>query len=171
MSVSKLPPADVSGSAHGDARHEFIEYLAREGLKLTQQRLTILDVLLETSGHYTLEEMYHKVAEMDPAVSQATVYRTLRLFVDAGFAYEVTFGDGLTRYELRYGQCHHDHIICRQCGRSVEFLNPALERMLEDISRQYDFIQTSHALNIFGMCDACRRAERRKLDPPGAAGG
>jgi len=152
--------------SHGRARQEFIDYLAREGLKLTQQRLAILDVLLDAGGHYSLEEMYRKVAEADPHVSQATVYRTLKLLVDSGFANEVTFGDGLTRYELRYGQKHHDHLICRECGRSVEFLTPELEKLLEDIARQHGFIQTSHALNIFGLCDVCRRKHRRKLDRP-----
>lgn len=147
--VAKAPPANT--------RQMFIDYLAREGLKLTQQRLAILDVFLEDGGHYTLEEMYRKVSAVDANVGQATVYRTLRLLVDSGFANEVTFGDGLTRYELNHGQTHHDHLICRECGASVEFLTPELETMLEDVARRHGFLQTSHALNIFGVCETCRK--------------
>ena len=145
-----------------DPKREFIEYLTKQGLKLTSQRMTILDVLLQGTGHYSLEEMYRLVNKVDDSIGQATVYRTLKLLVDAGFADTLTLHDGITRYELKYGQSHHDHLVCRDCGESVEFHSGKLEKEIAAIAKKHGFADTSHVMNIFGICKNCQNRARKK---------
>lgn len=144
-----------------DPKREFIEYLNQQGLKLTAQRMTILDVLLSCGGHHSLEEMYKLVNEVDDSIGQATVYRTLKLLVDAGFADAIAFHDGITRYELKYGQEHHDHLVCRDCGASLEFHSEKLEREIRAIARKHGFKDTSHVVNIYGICKDCQDKGRK----------
>jgi Fur family ferric uptake transcriptional regulator len=149
-----------------DPQQEFIQYLSKHGLKLTPQRMTILEVLLQGGGHFTLEEMYQKVNEVDPSVGQATVYRTLKLLVEAGFADAVTFNDSITRYELRYGTEHHDHLICQDCGASIEFTSPKLEKELAAIAKKHGYDPTEHVVNIVGICKECRSKAKGKKRLP-----
>ena len=145
-----------------DPKGDFISYLGQQGLKLTPQRMTVLEVLLRGGGHYSLEEMYNLVNEVDNTIGQATVYRTLKLLVEAGFADALTLHDGITRYELKYGQSHHDHLVCSECGESIEFHSKKLEREIQSIAKQHGFKETSHVVNIIGVCAACRKTSKHQ---------
>ena len=110
--------------------HEmFQDYLARKRLKMTPQRRAILDVFLSVEEHLSSEELYAKVKQVDPSIGQATVYRTLKLLADAGFAWVVDFNDGVTRYEHQVGHAHHDHLICENCRTNIEVVDPEIERL------------------------------------------
>ena len=91
----------------------------------------------------------------DSSIGLATVYRTLRLFVEAGIASERRFQEGVTRYEPQ--QPHHDHLICVRCGRIVEFENDAIERLQDEIAAHHGFTLLSHRHELYGACEACRR--------------
>jgi Fur family ferric uptake transcriptional regulator len=134
----------------------FSEYLASRNLKMTPQRRLILETFIQADGHLSSEELYTQVKSKDPSVGQATVYRTLKLFADSGIAEAVDFGDGLLRYELRYGQDHHDHLICDECGRNIEIVDPDIERLQEELARRYDFVLRRHKMYLFGLCKDCR---------------
>ena len=101
----------------------FLNHIQKQGLKRTAQRDLILDVFLKTEGHLSGEDLYQLVREKDPTVGQTTVYRTLRLLMEAGLAREVRFGDGRAHYEHNYKHQHHDHMICTECGKIYEFAN------------------------------------------------
>jgi len=148
-----MAEASRSRSHH---RESLAEHVRREGLRWTRQRETILDVFLETDEHLTSEELHARVARVDPSVSLSTVYRTLKVFVDAGIASERRFHDGLTRFEVR--QPHHDHLICIRCGKIVEFENDEIERLQETIAARHGFALTSHRHDLYGECPTCRRA-------------
>ncbi len=105
----------------------FLKHIQKQGLKRTAQRDLILDVFLRTEGHVSGEDLYRLVHDEDPSVGQTTVYRTLRLLTDAGLAREVRFGDGRAHYEHNYKHQHHDHMICSECGKIIEFYSPELE--------------------------------------------
>ena len=107
----------------------FLKHIQKQGLKRTAQRDLILDVFLRTEAHVSGEDLYQLVREKDPTVGQTTVYRTLRLLTDAGLAREVRFGDGRAHYEHNYKHEHHDHMICSECGKIIEFYSPELEAM------------------------------------------
>ena len=143
----------------------FADSLAREGLKMTPQRRAILDVFLEQKGHLTSEELYTRLKERDPSIGQATVYRTLKLLSESGLAKEVDFGDGAARYELMYGEDHHDHILCEACGMTLEVVDPDIERLQEQLAERHGFVLTGHKMYLFGVCADCR-AKGVKPDGP-----
>lgn len=144
----------------------FLEHIQKKGLKRTAQRELILEVFLRTEEHLSSEDLYRLVKQEDPAVGQTTVYRTLKLLSEAGLAREVRFGDGRTHYEHNYKHQHHDHMICSECGKIIEFYSAELEAMQDAMAEKHRFEITQHLLRIIGVCAECRRtkkqAERRE---------
>ena len=140
----------------------FLKHIQKQGLKRTAQRDLILDVFLHTEDHVSGEDLYRLVHEQDPTVGQTTVYRTLRLLTDAGLAREVRFGDGRAHYEHNYKHQHHDHMICSECGKIIEFYSPELEAIQDKMAAKHKFELTSHLLRMIGICVACRRQEREQ---------
>jgi Fur family ferric uptake transcriptional regulator len=138
----------------------FIKHLRGQGLKRTAQRDLILEVFLSTEGHVTGEDLYRLVRRQDPNVGQTTVYRTLKLLTDSGLAREARFGDGRAHYEHNYKHQHHDHMICSECGRVIEFYSPELEAIQDKMAAKHKFELTSHLLRMIGLCDKCRRKPR-----------
>jgi Fur family ferric uptake transcriptional regulator len=134
----------------------FLKHIQRAGLKRTAQRDLILDVFLRTEEHLSSEDLYSLVKREDPTIGQTTVYRTLKLLTDAGLAREVRFGDGRTRYEHNYKHPHHDHMICTECGKTIEFFSDELEKLQDKIAARHKFEITHHTLRMFGYCSDCR---------------
>ncbi|MGE4504508.1 MAG: transcriptional repressor, partial [Desulfovibrionaceae bacterium] len=111
---------------------------------------------LKVSGHVSSEELYERVKRTDPSIGQATVYRTLKLLEDSGLAEAVDFGDGVARYEPHTEGGHHDHLICEQCGKNVELMDPEIERLQEEAAKRHGFSLSRHKMYLFGLCDDCR---------------
>ena len=145
----------------------FLKHIQKQGLKRTAQRDLILDVFLRTEGHLSGEDLYQLVREKDPTVGQTTVYRTLRLLTDAGLAREVRFGDGRAHYEHNYKHEHHDHMICSQCGKIIEFYSPELEAIQDAMAAKYKFELRSHLLRMIGICAQCRQAQTAQTKKQG----
>ena len=145
----------------------FLQHIQKQGLKRTAQRDLILDVFLRTEGHLSGEDLYQLVREKDPTVGQTTVYRTLRLLTDAGLAREVRFGDGRAHYEHNYKHEHHDHMICSQCGKIIEFYSPELEAIQDAMAAKYKFELRSHLLRMIGICAQCRQAQTAQTKKQG----
>jgi Fur family ferric uptake transcriptional regulator len=139
----------------------FHQHIQRAGLKRTAQRDLILEVFLRTEEHLSSEDLYRLVQREDPAIGQTTVYRTLKLLADAGLAREVRFGDGRTRYEHNYKHPHHDHMICTECGKTIEFFSADLEKLQDKIAARHKFEITNHTLRMFGYCADCRHSAAR----------
>jgi len=137
----------------------FAEYLVKKNLKMTPQRRLIVDVFLREGGHLASEELYNIVKKEDKSIGQATVYRTLKLLSESGLAKEVQFGDGVTRYERKYGSSHHDHLICERCGKNVEVVDEEIERLQEEVAKKEGFVLTNHKMYLYGVCPDCRKKE------------
>jgi Fur family ferric uptake transcriptional regulator len=133
------------------------EYIAEKNLKLTKQRETILKTFLSIEKHISAEELYRVVIKKDPQIGIATVYRTMNLLKECGLAQELHFGDGQTRYEHMMDHIHHDHLICRECGKIMEFTNSMIEKLQDKISREKKFEVLSHKLELYGLCKDCRK--------------
>ena len=133
-----------------------MEYLQERKLKLTPHRQLILDVFLNHEGHRSVEDIYRVVRKQDPRVGYTTVYRTMKILVDCGLAREIDLADGITRYEHLYNHEHHDHMICMQCGQSIEFYDPGIETLQDEASAQLGFKVLDHRLQIYGLCRDCR---------------
>lgn len=138
----------------------FHDHLKRARLKRTSQRDLILEVFLDTEDHVSSEDLYHLVKEKDPTVGFTTIYRTLKLLKESGLARELEFHDGRMLYEHEYKHTHHDHLICTQCGKLIEFFNEQIEAIQDDIVRKYHFKPLRHSHRIFGICAECQQAER-----------
>ena len=131
-------------------------YIAEHKLKITKQRRVVLNVFLECNDHVSVEELYSIVSEQEPKIGLATIYRTLALLTKSGLALEMDFGDGQKRYESSFMSAHHDHMVCTECGKIIEFNHPLIEKYQEEIAIQNGFKITSHKLDLFGHCSNCK---------------
>ena len=120
------------------------------GLRMTDQRRTIARVLSEAVDHPGAEELYRRSAALDPHISIATVYRTVKLFEDAGILERHDFRDGRSRYE-EIQESHHDHLIDVQSGRVVEFRNEEIEKLQRRVAEELGFELIDHRLELYGV--------------------
>lgn len=132
-------------------------HLKRVGLKHTAQRDTILRTFLETREHLSTDELHRLVKKKDERIGFTTVYRTLKLLAECGLASEVAFHDGIARYEHQYQRRSHHHMVCTECGSSVEFFSPQMDRLEQEIGRKYHYATTRHSFQIYGICQNCRQ--------------
>jgi Fur family ferric uptake transcriptional regulator len=149
-------------TAAKERREEFDvldDYLAKNGLKHSKQRETILQDFLETSGHMTVDDLYRVIHRKHPGIGRTTIYRALKVFVDAKLADAIELKDGLTRFEHKFRHAHHDHMICTECGTILEFVSPDIERLQDEIADAYGFDIESHRHQIFGRCQKCTRLQ------------
>jgi len=119
------------------------------GLRMTDQRRIIAQVLSEATDHPDAEEVYTRASEKDPKISLATVYRTVRLFDEAGIIETHDFRDGRARYELAEGE-HHDHLIDVQTGDVIEFVNEEIEKLQEKIAAELGYELVDHRMELYG---------------------
>jgi Fur family ferric uptake transcriptional regulator len=139
-----------------DPKGPWRAYLARKGLKTTQQREAIVDAFLRTSGHVALEDLLSSARRKHPRVGLATVYRTVKLLEEAGIAAARHFGPGQTLYEVAEGRAHHDHLICDSCGFITEFENDEIEVLQDNAARRLGFNMLRHRHELFGLCEKAR---------------
>jgi Fur family ferric uptake transcriptional regulator len=137
------------------SENDLRELLRERGLKATRQRDEIVRALREAGSHVTVEELHQRVRRRNPRIGYATVYRTLRLLAESGWASARQFGERTARFEHRAEGEHHDHLICRECGKIMEFENDQLEALQNQIARQAGFRVLEHKLEIYGYCQTC----------------
>ncbi len=140
-----------------DARAKFYQFVENQGLRHTIQREKILGIVLETEKHLSAQELYSLVQKRYKEIGYATVSRTLKLLADSQVCRVVDFGDGVHRYEHEFGHKHHDHLICTGCGAVVEIYSDALEKIQTKLAKKHGFTQSSHKLDIYGLCRKCTK--------------
>jgi Fur family ferric uptake transcriptional regulator len=133
------------------------DHMVQKGLRSTDQRRLIVETFFRSPNHVSIEELLAQVRREDPKVGYATVYRTLKLLSECGVANERKFGDGLTRYELADETSHHDHLICMECGDIVEFEEPRIEALQEEVAERHGFRLRTHKHEMYGVCPKCQR--------------
>jgi Fur family ferric uptake transcriptional regulator len=145
------------------AREAFVEYVRREGLKVTRQRLAILETILRSErAHFNAEDLVAMVnAGRGPKASRSSVYRTLELLKDCGLLRKEMLHDQVSHYEKTVGEEHHDHMICNACGCIIEFSSEELERLQDKLCREQGFKPESHVLHIRGICHSCAAKQRK----------
>jgi Fur family ferric uptake transcriptional regulator len=128
-----------------------IEKLCLEkNMRMTEQRRVIARVLSTATDHPDVEELHRRAHAVDPHISIATVYRTVRLFEEAGIIDRLDFRDGRSRYEEHTDE-HHDHLIDMKTGKVVEFVDPEIEALQEAIARKLGYKLVDHRLELYGM--------------------
>lgn len=119
-----------------------------KGLKMTEQRRVIAKVLSDSDDHPDVEMLYERASKVDKKISIATVYRTVRLFEEAGIIEKHDFGDGRARYE-ESGDAHHDHLIDMRSGKVIEFTNAEIERLQEKVAEELGYELVDHRLELY----------------------
>jgi len=122
----------------------------RTGLRMTEQRRVIATVLQDANDHPDVEELYARASAVDARISIATVYRTVKLFEEAGILDKHEFGDGRARYESADRE-HHDHLIDINSGKVIEFIDPEIEALQEKIAQKLGYKLKGHRLELFGV--------------------
>lgn len=134
------------------------EVCAVKGLRMTEQRKVIARVIEESDDHPDVEELYRRASRVDPKISIATVYRTVKLLEDVGIIERHDFRDGRSRYEAAPDD-HHDHLIDLKTGDVIEFANEEIEKLQEEIARRLGFRLVDHRLELYGVPLAKRERE------------
>ena len=141
-----------------EIKREFTKFLKRKNLKVTQSRLELIDLIAEYGKHFEVEELVSWIAtRTDRSVSRSTIYRTIKLLQEFGVIREVIKQGNRTIYEFVAGKSHHDHLVCVECGKIIEFVNEDIEKLQDQVCKEYDFQPLHHRLEIFGVCADCRR--------------
>ena len=130
--------------------HRIEKLCVEKGLRMTEQRRVIARVLSESHDHPDAEELHRRAAAIDNRISIATVYRTVRLFEEAGILERHDFRDGRSRYETVPDE-HHDHLIDLKSGQVIEFHSPEIEALQERIAREHGFRLVDHRLELYGV--------------------
>jgi len=140
-------------------------FMTRTKRKNTRQRDVIVDVFLTMDQHLSLQELLESVQQREPGIGFATIYRTMKLLVEAGVAHERQFAHGNTQYEPvgPVGE-HHDHLICTLCGLIVEFEDPIIESRQTVVAEEYKMNITSHRHEIYGTCQDTVGCEARQAE-------
>ncbi|MCS7213931.1 MAG: transcriptional repressor [Candidatus Calescibacterium sp.] len=138
---------------------EFWEKIKEKGYKITSQRKYIIDVFLKLGGHVSAEDIFEEIKRKSKKDTQAkrigiaTIYRTLKILKNLGLASERDFGDGRVRYEV--SSEHHDHLICKECGLTIEFMDEEIEQKQKYVAQKYGFLLVSHRHELIGICPNC----------------
>ena len=127
-----------------------IKRCTQSGLRMTEQRRTVAQVLETSQDHPDVEELYARASKLDPRISIATVYRSVKLFEESGILEKLEFGDGRARYEDA-DRDHHDHLIDMQSGKVIEFIDPEIEALQEKIAQRLGYILKGHRLELYGV--------------------
>jgi len=154
----------MADAAKKCAKERFLEFLARKNLRITAQREVIIDTAFSTAEHFTAEQLLEWSRRKDKSVSRATVYRTLPLLTESGLVREMDFGKDYKFYDPNYAEHpHHNHIICQDCDKIVEFDSKKIEQLENEISQRLGFALKAHRLQITATCEelkklgACRK--------------
>ncbi|MBU5487803.1 transcriptional repressor [Clostridium sp. MSJ-8] len=135
------------------------EELKKRGCKLTPQRRSIVDTIVDSEGkHLTAEEIYDEVKKRCPEIGLATVYRTITLLEEIGIVSRLQLNDGCSRYEIvhRDEKHRHHHLICNNCNEVFEVEDDLLDDLEEDIKTKYGFLILDHSVKFYGYCKACQ---------------
>jgi len=131
------------------------------GLKVTTQRLLILDVVRSGPNHFTAQDVFENVSSKNSDIGFATVYRFLRTLSEQTYVTEVRMGGMPARYEWA-AKHHHDHLTCTNCSKIMEFENTEIERLQQAVAREFAFTLTHHVLELYGTCQDCTLKAKSK---------
>lgn len=139
-----------------------VEQLLRvNGTRLTSQRQLVIRRAVAYL-HFTAEELVHDVQAIDPSVARGTVYRALSLLHKTGVVEKHDFRYGAPNYEVTFAKAHHDHLMCVQCGEIIEFQEPRVETLQQEVVKRYGYQLLSHTHKLYGLCRACQHVDPKR---------
>lgn len=158
--MSNLGAVPVSASP----KEKFREFLATRKQRLTPEREIIVDEVFSNHEHFDADQLVARLSQrgLKKRVSRSTIYRALQSMDEAGLLRKVARPNGSEIWEHDYGYPQHDHLICRKCGELEEFHNEQIKTLLASVADQHGFFMEGHRLEVFGVCEKCRRAPGRR---------
>ena len=137
--------------------NELKRIVKQKGLKYTEQREVVLSILLHAKEHLTAEEVYNEIKKRysDSNIGIATVYRALSFLEEVDLITSITFGTDGKKYESN-SKSHHDHLICTNCGKIIEFMDDEIEKRQDKIAKKNRFKIVSHSMQLYGTCETCQ---------------
>ncbi len=148
-----------------EVRKIFSAYLERKNLRKTPERFAILEEIYSLNGHFDVEALYVGMKQKNFQISRATVYNTLDLLVETDLVGRRQFGRNLAHYEKTYGYRQHDHVICTECHKVVEFCDPRIHVIQTMVGELLNFSIQHHSLNLYGICGDCQARSTAGLPP------
>jgi Fur family ferric uptake transcriptional regulator len=143
------------------AKEKFLKFLETKKLRMTSQRMAIIDTVFDTDEHFTAEQLLEWSRKRDQSVSRATVYRTLPLLTESGFVREMDFGKDYKYYDPNYADHpNHNHIICNDCEHIVEFESDKIDKLEDEITNKLGFSVKTQKLQITASCDELKKRGR-----------
>lgn len=136
---------------------KFQEFVHRNKLLWSNEREIIAEQVFENHFHFTADELFIQLDQKGKNISRATVYRTLDLLERGELVGKIQLQSGKHIYEHIFGHQHHDHLICQECGKIIEFHNDKMEKIQKKISRKENFEMQGHCLKIYGICSKCQK--------------
>ena len=142
------------------------DLLKERKIRLTLQRELVLKRALKYL-HFTAEQLVADIQSVNASISRASVYRTLALLHDVGVIEKHDFRYGAPNYEVTFGKAHHDHLMCVKCGEIIEFQEPRVEQLQDDVVKRYGYKLLSHTHKLYGLCSKCQKIKStRSVQPP-----
>jgi Fur family ferric uptake transcriptional regulator len=153
-----MPVAGTSQTDFENAKKRFMDFMETKNLRVTSQRMVIIDAVFSTDDHFTAEQLLKMSRQRDSSVSRATVYRTLPLLTESGLVHEMDFGKDYKIYDPNYAKHpNHNHIICDDCDKIVEFESDQLDKLENEISQELGFEVKTQQLKITGSCEDLKK--------------
>ncbi len=146
----------------------FSNFLKKQGLKITNQRLLVAERIFNLTAHFTVDSLSELLKDRRGEISRATIYRIVSLLVESGQLTEYHFGQNVKYYEHVPAKKHHDHIVCIDCGLIEEFLDPNIEKIQIEIANRFGFDLAEHSMTLYGQCQQFKKTgkcdKRKKAD-------